>query len=531
MNNGGKEFYNKIIDLLRREEVEEIVLIGKPAVPALIYALKDKNEFVRRDAAWLLGEIAEANPGSTKILKAVPALIKALKDKNGGVRMEAAEALGKIGFDKVPEEKRIEVEVLAFLILNKTDDIVKIGNDAVPILIDALKDEEWRVEWNAVEALVKIGETAVPALIDVLKDKDKDEDVRWDAAKALREIAETNPSSTEISKAVPALIDALKDEGWDVPKGAAETLVKIGETAVPALIDVLKDKDKDVRERAAETLVKIGETAVPALIDVLKDEDRNVRWDAAKALREIAETNPSSTEISKAVPALIDALKDKDGNVQREAAETLEKIGFDKVPEEKRIEVKVLAFLILEKTDKIVSIGNDAVPALIDALKDENEFVRREAAEALGKIAEANPGSTEISKAVPALIDALKDEDRSVRRRAAKVLGKIVENFVNKKLEEKDYKAALSMIGNTTDLILKMYRAEFRKKGKNRNLVKEKEGLIEKLNSLTALIKEKVEQEKVEPSNPLNEKEPIKWKLPKGEIPIKKCETQGIGKI
>ncbi|GEM_PF-4340345 len=127
--------------------------------------------------------------------------------------------------------------------------------------------------------------------------------------------------------------------------------------------------------------------------------------------------------------------------------------------------------------------------------------------------------------AVPALIDALKDEDGDARLRAAKVLGKIVENFVNKKLEEKDYKAALSMIGNTTNMILKMYKAEFSKKGKNWYLVKERRKLIEKLNSLTIQIKEKVEL-----SNPLNEKEPIKWKLPKGEIPTKKCETQGIVK-
>ncbi len=258
-----------------------------------------------------------------------------------------------------------------------------------------------------------------------------------------------------------------------------------------------------------------------------------------------------------AVPALIDALKDEDGDVRMEAIRALEKIGFDKVPEEKRIEVRVLVFLILDdKTDEIVSIGNDAVPALIDALKNKTEFVGARAAEALEKIgvndeqfetiikmlkngkrreerhgAAAALGFLKDIRAVPVLIDALKDENGDVRRGAAWALEEIVENFVNKKLEEKDYKAALSMIGNTTDLILKMYRAEFRKKGKDWYLVKEKEGLIEKLNSLTALIKEKVEQEKVEPSNPLNEKEPIKWKLPKGEIPIKKCETQGIGKI
>ena len=61
------------------------------AVPALIAALSDPEEYVRWEAAAALGIIG---PGAKD---AVPELTKALADKNFSVRRNAAEALGNIG--------------------------------------------------------------------------------------------------------------------------------------------------------------------------------------------------------------------------------------------------------------------------------------------------------------------------------------------------------------------------------------------------------------------------------------------------
>jgi HEAT repeat protein len=63
--------------------------------------------------------------------------------------------------------------------------------------------------------------------------------------------------------------------------------------------------------------------------------------------------------------------------------------------------------------------ANRAVPALTAALRDENHYVRREAATALGKF-----GSAAIS-AVPALTAALKDSEKSVRAAAQTALKRI----------------------------------------------------------------------------------------------------------
>jgi len=59
------------------------------------------------------------------------------------------------------------------------------------------------------------------------------------------------------------------------------------------------------------------------------------------------------------------------------------------------------------------------VPALTETLKDDNAFVRRDAALALGKIGpDARP-------ALPALTATLKDREHSVRKAAADALKKI----------------------------------------------------------------------------------------------------------
>ena len=66
--------------------------------------------------------------------------------------------------------------------------------------------------------------------------------------------------------------------------------------------------------------------------------------------------------------------------------------------------------------DALVRIGPSAIPALIDALKDEDAGVRAEAAYTIGEI------GTPAKEAAPALTVALKDEHGLVRRLAAEAL-------------------------------------------------------------------------------------------------------------
>ena len=125
---------------------------------------------------------------------------------------------------------------------------------------------------------------------------------------------------------------------------------------------------------------------VDTLVQDLKDNDLIVRLHAAKALGEAKD--------ARAVEPLIAALGDK--GCGHTAANALAKI------------------------------GKPAVEPLIVALKNENPFVRRNAAEALGEIKD--------SSAVKPLINALKDNDLIVRRNAAKALGKIKDSSAEEPL-------------------------------------------------------------------------------------------------
>ena len=73
---------------LKRRLVEALVKIGTPAVPVLIQALGDSDEYIRRAAAEALGKLGDP--------QAVPALIEALGDDWDDVRRAARQAFQQI---------------------------------------------------------------------------------------------------------------------------------------------------------------------------------------------------------------------------------------------------------------------------------------------------------------------------------------------------------------------------------------------------------------------------------------------------
>ena len=119
------------------------------------------------------------------------------------------------------------------------------------------------------------------------------------------------------------------------------------------------------------------------------------------------------------IQTLINKLKDPEGGVRRDAAEALGKIGPDAKPA-----VPALSEAFKDKNEVVrlaagvalARIVPEGVPALIEALKDKNEVFRLAAAVALARIG---------PEAVPALIEALKDEDKVVRVFAAIALAEI----------------------------------------------------------------------------------------------------------
>jgi HEAT repeat protein len=142
------------------------------AATLLIPLLQDKSEFVRREAAFALGE---TRSGSA----VAPLEVVLLNDKETGVRGAAAVALGEIGDESAapalarvlagqPEKKKAKAESNVFVMRAAARSLGQIKSRAsVDVLIAALANEanDNDVRREAATALGLIGDTAAaPAL-------------------------------------------------------------------------------------------------------------------------------------------------------------------------------------------------------------------------------------------------------------------------------------------------------------------------------------------------------------------------------
>jgi len=201
-------------------------------------------------------------------------------------------------------------------------------------------------------------------------------------------------------------IDLLKDPDWVVRREAGITLGEMGdERCAEPLCRALYDGDWQVREVAIDALGQIGSPAVEKLIKLLRDWD--VRKYAIIALGKIRDervldplmhqlrneefkeyaTNALVEVGQPAVPRLIEALKDKDDNVRKQAVLVLGRI---KQPE--------------------------AVDSLIAMLTDKDWYTRLTAAAALEAIGD--------ERGRDAIKPLMKDQDMVVRMRVERILAK-----------------------------------------------------------------------------------------------------------
>ena len=209
-----------------QKTADELVKMGKTAVPSLIGALQNADSRVKCRAATVLGIIGDA--------RAVDGLIAVLNDSDQRARLDTALALGKIG------DRR-----------------------AVEPLIRSLKDTDWGVRSNAATALGMIKDSrAVEPLIANMTDKTLFTMARAKAALALGEIGGT--------RSVEALIEAMNTTDDSMVKSAAPlSLGKIRDSrAVEALINELK-KLKASEEDCRKSYRNCRDVGIPYVVDSL----------------------------------------------------------------------------------------------------------------------------------------------------------------------------------------------------------------------------------------------------------------------
>jgi HEAT repeat protein len=114
-----------------------------------------------------------------------------------------------------------------------------VPDDIVPTLLDlmnALRSTNGVRRQSARHELVSIGRQAVPFLVGALLDADFR--VRWEAAKALVSIADPRSG--------PGLVRALRDDCLEVQWLAAEGLIALGKSAILPLLKALRDDSDSI---------------------------------------------------------------------------------------------------------------------------------------------------------------------------------------------------------------------------------------------------------------------------------------------
>jgi HEAT repeat protein len=213
------------------------------------------------------------------------------------------------------------------------------------------------------------------------------------------------------------------------------------ESNISALIVALSTDDRRSHTLVVDDLVRIGRSAVVPLVDALDELNPNVRSGAARALGKIGDLSALmplidclrrdlNIEVRKsvvwalhmggaqAVPALIDALSDEDEWVRFGAIIVLAKIGPAAVQPLMRTLQDPDPVLRSNAAETLGRIGDlTATDALAEALEDREMTVWEQAAISLGRMKDA--------RAVYALMHMVDNPDSALRTKAIKALGQI----------------------------------------------------------------------------------------------------------
>lgn len=234
----------------------------------------------------------------------------------------------------------------------------------------------------------------------------------------VREQLSLNTFDTNDLQVIKQMIECLGDSRGMTRLGFADSLGKVGKPAVPPLLEALAHHPNVVvRRAAAKTLTLIADPeAVPHLIHaLLNDEDTVVKGSSVGALAKTGES---------AVPALLKILADPEQpeSTKGHAAWALAFIGVEAkefLYREISSESPVVRAAVVGAIAKVAqdSPEEKAFNTLVNALNDNDENVRSEAAAVLGNLT--------YQPAIPKLIELLDHSNGETRKSAALALMKI----------------------------------------------------------------------------------------------------------
>jgi HEAT repeat protein len=331
---------------------------GKPAVAALEKMLDSKDAWERSWVAWALWQVQNDR-------RSVPLLVKILQDRISEDRVEAAILLRRMG---LPAKEGVEALRAALkddnarVRLQAATTLWKVEQhrDALPTLVRLLTDSDSAIRQDAsIDLGAEFGEKAVPAVPVLVKVLWQDSNVAMAAAEALGRVG---PTARQAVGALSALLRSRHDEG--IQSAAVEALGLMGpaaRSALPVVQEKLKHPHGLVRVHAALALWRIDRKrdGLPVALPGLRSRGYRVRITAAEALWAMKHD-------PRAISALLEALDESarrhhpnPANARYMAARALGRIG---------------------------PAARVAAPALRRLLDEEDDYLRRTAADALKAI-------------------------------------------------------------------------------------------------------------------------------------------------
>ncbi|CAA2110407.1 HEAT repeat domain-containing protein [Variovorax paradoxus] len=380
----------------------------------LVRALEDPSALVRSAAACALGE---HDAGETPVV--LDALLLALSDPSAGVRENAARALRYSAAEAIPGLMALLADEASEARREATGALGTLGaNQAIGALAERLRnDTDAEVRRGAAAALGDLGtEAATAHLIDAFGQEAESAEVRTEIVRAL--------GSAHDVEALPVLCAALGDADAETREAAAEALQWLLDPEVPAsmaalepLCLALKDAVGSVRAVACGALGALNDArALPFLMQAGRDGTEECRIAALEAIARIDATAGEAL--------LLEALADAATDVRRVAAKSLVLSAHAPIPSE------VLDCMADPEGDPFARCdlakslaqrgGLEAVPVLLDLLRDGSGHVRAAAAQALCELPDP--------RAMRPLTALLDDDDEDVRGEAALALAALADD-------------------------------------------------------------------------------------------------------
>jgi HEAT repeat protein len=345
-------------DWKKREDAAiELTTLGRPAIIGLLKALNSDNTMLRSGAAEVLGTYGEV---------ALPTLLKLVAAGKENTRDGAARAIAQSGETALNELKK------------------------------AAADKDYRRRRGAALTLAYLGYLGEPTknvLLALLRDSN--EKVSFEAARSLKTINWEPENRLQSAVFYYSLADPVNS-------------AKYPKEIITLAIRDLKNPDENRRKKAVDLLSKLKSDSVKdAMLKYLDDSCGEVRYTAVKTLSGIYDTE-LITYFSK-------CLKDTHSGVRLESAWALDKYGWSPENSEDKAEY----YFIKEKWIDLLQMKEDAVPVLVKNLCDENPVIRLRATEVLRSM--GKPGYLAIK-------NALKSDDENIRKRATEAVA-----IINKK--------------------------------------------------------------------------------------------------